>query len=184
MEEEGVEDIFVDYISHGLTYESLTERSYLSKYFFDQDSHFRLLIHSNKICLITLAPSHPIVKNNLNVTSINFQANENCNRMDNKVSGKKKSGAQFLSYCSILCNIQCENHPQPFVVRSNIVAKLIEMNQDIAKNPNLLKDPVKGYIAVVFPKLNDYKREMDRWMSEDEYKVKLESENISSLKNT
>jgi hypothetical protein len=176
---EGVVDIEDDYISKGGAYETITERAFVSKYFIDPDSngHFRLLVHSNKICLITLAPSHPIVKENLNITSINFQANDFCNRLNNKVSGKKKAGAQFLTTCSILCHIQCENQLQPFIVRSNLVAKLIEINEDISKNPNLLKDPEKGYIAVVYPKLNEYERELGRWLTEGEYEAVIQSKN-------
>jgi len=165
----GVLDIEDEYIAQGGEYETLTERAFESKYFIDSDGHYRLLIHSNKICLITLAPQHPIVKENLTIQSINFQANPNCNRLDNKVSGKKKSGAQFLTKCSIICTIYCEDRLQPFIVRSNLVAKLIEANQDLLKEPNLLKDPEKGYIAIVYPKLNEYDRELSRWLSEKEY---------------
>jgi len=174
---EGVVDIEDDYVSKGGAYETITERAFVSKYFIDPESngHFRLLVHSNKICLITLAPSHPILAENLTVSSISFQANDSCNRLNNKVSGKKKSGAQFLSTCSILCNIHCENQSQPFVVRSNLVAKLIEINEEILKNPNLIKHSEKGYIAIVYPKLSEYNRELGRWLSESEYEAIIQS---------
>lgn len=94
--------------------------------------------------------------------------------------GKKKSGAQTLTNCSILCTIQCRDRKQPFVVRSNLVAKLIEMNEDIASKPHLLKDLEKGYIAIVFPKISDFDRELGRWTSEEEYLATVKSfENVT-----
>jgi len=107
---------------------------------------------------------------------MSFQANDNCNRLSNKVSGKRKVGGQFLTECSILCSIKCEGRDEPFIVRSNLVAKLIEMNQDIANEPNLLKNSEKGYLAIVFPKVNEYEREIRRWMSEEEYLAKIKEE--------
>jgi len=101
------------------------------------------------------------------------KVNDNCNRLSNNVSGKRKAGGQFLTDCSILCSIKCEGREEPFNVRSNLVAKLIEMNQDIAKDPNLLKNCEKGYLAIVFPKMNEHEREIRRWMTEKEYLSKI-----------
>jgi len=164
-------DIEDDYLSQGAAYETLTERAFTTYYFVENDGgHYRLLAHSNKICLITLAPAHPIITNDLVISSISYQANDNCNRLNNKVSGKKKSGAQFLTDCSILCSIHCEGRVEPFIVRSHLVAKLIQVNEAIPKNPNLLKNCEKGFIAIVHPKLSEYEREIRRWMLEEDYK--------------
>ncbi|ODN01357.1 Protein Simiate [Orchesella cincta] len=177
---EDTQDIEDEYLSQGSAYETLTERSFGRFYFIEPNGggHYRLLAHSNKICLITLAPSHPIITNDLVVSTINYQANDNCNRMNNKVSGKRKAGAQFLTDCSILCSIKCEGREEPFIVRSNLVAKLIEMNKDISETPNLLKNCEKGYIAIVFPKLHEFDREIRRWMTEEEYLLKIKSDNV------
>jgi len=177
---EGIQDIEDEYLSQGSAYETITERAFARFYYIEPNGggHYRLLAHSNKICLITLAPSHPIITNDLVVSSINYQANDNCNRLNNKVSGKRKAGAQFLTDCSILCSIKCEGREDPFIVRSNLVAKLIEMNENIAKEPNLLKNCEKGYIAIVFPKLNEYDREIRRWIPEEKYLSLIKAENV------
>lgn len=72
---EQFEDIEDQYVLEGMCYESLTERAFTRMYFIESDGggHYRLLVHSNKVCLITLAPSHPIITENLNISSINFQ---------------------------------------------------------------------------------------------------------------
>jgi len=71
-----VQDIEDEYLALGSTYETLTERAFTRYYFIEANEgggHYRLLAHSNKICLITLAPSHPIVVDDLVVSSINYQ---------------------------------------------------------------------------------------------------------------
>ncbi|RXN00596.1 Protein Simiate [Acipenser ruthenus] len=49
-----------------------------------------VLQHSNRICIITLAESHPILQNGRQIKSINYQISANCSRLQNKVSGKSK----------------------------------------------------------------------------------------------
>jgi len=50
------------------------ERSYEKRYLRDPKAGDCMLnAYSNKVCVVTLAPAHPIIKNNLEVTSICFQ---------------------------------------------------------------------------------------------------------------
>lgn len=75
--QEPFQDIEDNYLSEGSSYETLTTRAFSQFYFMDSNDggHYRLLVHSNKICLITLAPSHPIIRENLEITSIDYQVN-------------------------------------------------------------------------------------------------------------
>lgn len=43
------------------------------------------------------------------------------------------------------------------------------MNEAIATEPSLVRDCEKGYIAIVFPKIQNYEKELGRWMTEEEY---------------
>ena len=58
--------------------------------------------HSNKICLITLAPTHPVIADNLKVTNVNFEVSKKLDRKSNKTSGKSKKGGQLLDPASLL----------------------------------------------------------------------------------
>jgi len=52
------------------------DRYYTKKYMLSptiDGGDYAFLIHSNRLALITLAPSHPIIKQNLTVISINFK---------------------------------------------------------------------------------------------------------------
>lgn len=43
-----------------------------------------------RICVITLAGSHPVLQSGKTITSISYQISSNCSRLQNKVSGKFK----------------------------------------------------------------------------------------------
>ncbi|XP_024609415.1 protein Simiate-like isoform X2 [Neophocaena asiaeorientalis asiaeorientalis] len=49
-----------------------------------------ILQHSNRICVITLAGSHPVLQSGKVIKSISYQISTNCSRLQNKVSGKFK----------------------------------------------------------------------------------------------
>jgi len=168
-----------EYLMGTLDERPVLDRYYIKRYYCDpKGGDYTLLIHSNKICVIMLAPSHPIIKENLKISSINFQS-ANTNRLDNRVTGKKKQGAQLLTDVSIMCKIHCENQTSPFTVRSGMVAKLMEVNERLQENPELLKSPTEGFIAIIFPKRGEFEREVGRWITVDEYeKVLAARENV------
>ncbi|XP_043920515.1 protein Abitram isoform X1 [Protopterus annectens] len=66
-----------------------------------------VLQHSNRICVITLAESHPLLQEGRKIQSINYQISANCSRRQNKVSGKSKRGGQFLTDLAPLCRVTC-----------------------------------------------------------------------------
>lgn len=156
-------------------YKSVTDRYFSRRYCIDvrgtvSNDHL-LLFHSNKICVITLAPSHPIFKKN--DFSVNFQVG-NTDRTKNAVKGKGKKGGQILDYNSTLCKIKCGDGDE-FVVSSCIKGKLIEVNDALIENPHLLKsDPDScGYIAVVLTLISTNARIQGELLDPDQYQTIL-----------
>lgn len=114
-----------------------------------------VLQHSNKICVITVAPSHPLLQCK-ELSNVNFQVSKNVNRLDNKVSGKGKKGAQQLLPESVICEVTSSSG-NIYSLYSCVKGKLVEVNEELVCNSNLLleKPETEGYLAVVLPKLTE-----------------------------
>ncbi|KAM7175730.1 protein Abitram isoform 2-T2 [Macrochelys suwanniensis] len=98
-----------------------------------------ILQHSNRICVITLAEAHPLLQNGKTIKSINYQISANCSRLQNKVSGKSKRGAQFLTELAPLCRISCSDGKE-YTIYSCIRGRLMEVNENILDNPAILQE--------------------------------------------
>ncbi|NXV14295.1 F206A protein, partial [Cepphus grylle] len=153
---------------------------------------FCVLQHSNRrvagpggnwgICVITLAEAHPLLQNGKTITSINYQISANCSRLQNKVSGKSKRGAQFLTELAPLCRISSSDGEE-YTIYSCIRGRLIEVNENILNNPAILqeKPSTEGYIAVVLPKFEESKSITQGLLTRKEYEeVLLKRLNSSS----
>ncbi|XP_066571862.1 protein Abitram isoform X2 [Amia ocellicauda] len=129
-----------------------------------------ILQHSNRICVITLAESHPIVQQGKKIKSINYQISANCSRLQNKVSGKSKRGGQFLTEFAPLCRIMCADGEE-YTICSCIRGRLLEVNEDLITNSDLLleKPSTEGYIAVVLPKFEESKSVTQGLLTRTEY---------------
>ncbi|XP_028673961.1 protein Abitram [Erpetoichthys calabaricus] len=129
-----------------------------------------VLQHSNRICVITLAPSHPALQKERRIQNIDYQISAGCSRLQNKVSGKSKRGGQFLTEFAPLCKITCSDGLE-FTVYSCIRGRLLEVNEEILKNPGLLqeKPSTEGYIAVVLPKFEESKSVTQGLLTQAEY---------------
>ncbi|KAF1572936.1 UNVERIFIED_CONTAM: Protein Simiate, partial [Eudyptes pachyrhynchus] len=153
---------------------------------------FCVLQHSNRrhnncisfcrICVITLAEAHPLLQNGKTIKSINYQISANCSRLQNKVSGKSKRGAQFLTELAPLCRISSSDGEE-YTIYSCIRGRLIEVNENILSNPAILqeKPSTEGYIAVVLPKFEESKSITQGLLTQKEYEeVLLKRLNSSS----
>lgn len=162
--------------SHNFDYDnypSVVERYYTKHYYFrndDIDEAHLLLKHSNGICLVGLADTHVAVKKG--IKSISFDVG-NFDRSKNKVTGKGKKGAMNLQATSCLAIVTC-NDDSKYRVNSTIQGKLVEVNEILATNPQLIGKHGDGYIAVVLPKLDKCKEQVDLLGSEEEYRAKLQ----------
>ncbi|XP_041365747.1 protein Abitram-like isoform X2 [Gigantopelta aegis] len=151
---------------------SVVDRYFTRRYRVDNNGETAedqcILSHSNRICIIAVAPSHPMLKTT--VTGVSFQVTDDVNRLENKVSGKSKRGAQWLKPKSALCIVTCDNGQQ-YTLNSCMRGQLIEVNENLLQNPRLLteKPLTEGYVAIVLPVLHDYEREMSKLLSEADY---------------
>ncbi|XP_003968922.1 protein Abitram [Takifugu rubripes] len=140
-----------------------------------------ILQHSNRICVVTLAESHPILQNGRQIKSINYQISNGCSRLNNKVSGKSKRGGQFLTDFAPLCRITCTDENE-YTIYSCIRGRLLEVNEAILETPSLLlqKPSTDGYIAVILPKFEESKSITENLLSREEFEKVLAKRAASS----
>jgi len=156
-----------------LDYLTVTERYYTNLYRLDTDRERQhdvlVLNHSNKICLITLAPSHPVLANKLEIKKVNFEVSKKVDRKTNKTSGKSKKGGQILEPTSVLAIVETEagNFPVPAVVPG----KLICINQEIITDPSKLSThpDSEGHIAIILPSRGLYEQAKQSLLSKEQY---------------
>jgi Glycine cleavage H-protein len=154
--------------------QTVTERYYSPRYVLDasgiEGEDLCVLFHSNKICLITLAPTHPIIALKKEVIKFNFEVSRNVDRRLNKVSGKGKHGAQILQPNSVICFVECSDGTN-YSISSCLNGKLVEINEAIVSNPNLLieRPQAEGYLAIVLPNLVNSCKAKDNLMSYESY---------------
>ncbi|XP_052804721.1 protein Abitram-like [Mya arenaria] len=151
-------------------YLSVVERYYTPKYYKNTKSEKEdvcILVHSNKICVVTLAEWHPVVAEKKEVVSVDYQF-DHVNRLCNRVTGKGKKGAQNLHADSALCRVKCSDGSQ-YQVPCGLKCQLLETNGTLKNTPSVLteKPNTDGYLAVVLPKLKDFKEEMCKLLAKD-----------------
>lgn len=115
-----------------------------------------IFIHSNGICLVGIAESHPVFEKE--IVNVNFNIG-NVDRSQNAVKGKAKKGGMILQESTNLCKVECSDGTEYGIV-AGIQGILVEVNPRLQKNPNLLKEGAEGYVAVILPKvstLNSFK---------------------------
>ncbi|XP_048415461.1 protein Abitram [Stegostoma tigrinum] len=129
-----------------------------------------ILHHSNRICVITLAESHPLLQSGKEIKNISYQISANCSRLQNKVSGKSKRGGQFLTELAPLCRILCSDGEE-YTIYSCIRGRLLEVNENILQDPRLLqrKPSTEGYVAVVLPKFEESKSITQGLINQEQY---------------
>ena len=140
-----------------LPYQSLEDRYYTQYVHETEDNQDQIvLVHSNRICLVSLSPNHTIIKDQKKIKNLNFDVSKNTNRLNNKVKGKGKKGGQGVDERAILCYIECENG-ENFSVRCLVKGKLIGINQKIVQNPNLILEKTVGeaHLAIILTKIPD-----------------------------
>lgn len=154
---------------------NVSDRYYDHKYCLDispqlQEVHQRVSFHSNRICLISLAELHPILKNKKRIVKIDCNVDEKTDRLKNAASGKGKRGAQKLTPESVLCRLVCDDGAV-YPVYSCIKGKLVEINENLLDNPNLLVEkPVsEGFIALLLPVLKEYEQLKSTMLTRDVY---------------
>lgn len=127
-------------------------------------------IHSNRICMLSLAPSHVILQGNKGIKKVDFRVSDKLDRSLNKVSGKGKHGAQPLQTNSNVCTISCLDG-QTYVIKCCMIGKLVEVNEALSEDPQLLKgSPHKGgYLAIILPNIKLLESLKQSLLTHDQY---------------
>jgi len=159
----------------------LLERYYTPRYRVDFEQtgdDFCVLFHSNRICVITLAPSHTVLTQRKRVTQIVYDVSPNVDRRTNTVSGKGKRGAQVLTPSSVVCYLDCSDGSR-YAVRSCVPGKLVEMNDQLTENPNLVTERPsdRGYLAIVLPTIQASGRYKEELLTEEQYRAEVDKRN-------
>uniref|UniRef100_A0A8C6F694 Protein Abitram n=1 Tax=Monodon monoceros TaxID=40151 RepID=A0A8C6F694_MONMO len=123
-----------------------------------------------RICVITLAGPHLVLQSGKAIKSISYQISTNCSRLQNKVSGKFKRGAQFLTELAPLCKIYCSDGEE-YTMSSCVRGWLMEVNESILHKPSILqeKPSTEGYTAVVLPKFEESKSITEGLLTQKQY---------------
>lgn len=144
----------IDFEKH----QNFIERYFIQKFQINAAEHndICVLVHSNRLCVIALAPSHPVVCDKIKIEKINFQISKNTNRLENKTSGKRKRNAQTLVKGAPICFIECANGKR-YTISTPVPGKLLEVNDQLPTSPEVLQFSFQDnyfkqcYIAIILP---------------------------------
>jgi len=169
------------------TYKTVEDRYYTRFFYQQEDGEDQVvLVHSNRICLVSIAANHPVIKDKKVIKNLNFQVSQNCDRLKNKVSGKGKKGGQGLDEKSILCFIECESG-ETYTIRSCVKGRLVTINQKVVENPQLIldKSPGEAHLAIILTKIPDGIAELkSRLLSEEEYSSRCNNQTTNQREGT
>ncbi|BET01555.1 family with sequence similarity 206, member A [Nesidiocoris tenuis] len=152
-----IEDIASEYGNSQEPYSNFIDRYFTARYAVDvrhPTDDYRILVHSNRVCIVTLAPSHELLANETAVDSVSFQVSENRNTLNTKISGKRKHNAQRVQPNTAIAIVSCSGEQsKSYKLVPGVHGKLLEMNKELLERPNLiLEDPSeKGYLAIILP---------------------------------
>lgn len=162
----------LDEIPNLQNFKTFTERYFCKRYVIDvngiKNNDIMIMFHSNRIALLCLAPSHYFFKT-LGGYKINFSVGK-INRLDNSVKGKGKKGGQLLIPNSVICKIEFNDGPS-FDIPCCMKGTLVEVNEELIKQPTLLKDMPDscGFIAIVLSSIAISEATKSELMSHSEY---------------
>lgn len=153
---------------------SVVQRYYESRYAtnvndkLNQD--YSVLIHSNNLCILSLAPTHELIGKTID--KIDFKVSVNTDRLSNVMTGKGKRGAQIVQAGSTLCKVYCADGEE-IKLLSAVPGKLVEMNRKLEETPNImLTEPDDlGFIAIILPQKQRFEKIKDGLMTNEQYKI-------------
>jgi hypothetical protein len=182
--------ILLDLLESGSEKKIANYKSYIDRYFtkyykinlkYAGNDHL-ILMHSNKIAVCSLAPSHPI----LNLNRYKIDRVEYLQNVNDEMSGKHKHNANNVNinqpicklYAKVLNPIENEETERFFIIYSCLNAKLIEINEKLLRNPELvqLKPNTDGFIAIMMPKLDNLKDQLSELINHDQYSNEVKNQ--------
>lgn len=127
--------------------------------FYTPDGHQCVLQHSNRVCLVCLGPSHPLLARHSSseeeeeiseeISNIEFKTiggkkktvTSETNGGGGGGSNKKEKANNKLMPNSVICTVSCKSG-ESFQLRSCIKGTLLEVNDQIIDQPSLLQSEV------------------------------------------
>lgn len=169
----------LDEVQYNGHFPTVTERYFTAYYKINVQSpgdDICIRIHSNRICMFSLAPSHVILQGDKDITKVDFKVSDKLDRALNKVSGKSKHGAQPLQVNSNICTVLCSDG-QRYLIKCCMIGKLIEINEILSEKPQLLRElPHKGgYLAIILPNIKHLENLKQSLLTHEQY-IKLVEE--------
>lgn len=169
----------LDEVQYNGHFPTVTERYFTAYYKINVQSpgdDICIRIHSNRICMFSLAPSHAIFQGDRDITKVDFKISDRLDRALNKVSGKSKHGAQPLQVNSNICTILCSDG-QRYLIKCCMIGKLVEVNEMLSEKPQLLRElPHKGgYMAIILPNIKHLENLKQSLLTHEQY-IKLVEE--------
>lgn len=180
-----MEFTILDSIPDLTNFKSFTDRYFSKRYILNVDgiknNDIMLMFHSNRITLLSLAPSHFFFKKNDNY-KINFVIGK-IDRLSNSVKGKGKKGGQLLTAKSVICKIEY-NDGESFDVPSCMKGTLIEVNEELVKHPKLLKEmpDSNGFIAIILSSIAISEATKSELLSHEDYLKIMTNESSNNEK--
>lgn len=128
-----------------------------------------VMVHSNKLCVVSLSPYHPIVRDNKTVAKVEYEV-FGIDRLSNKVSGKGKRGAQVMGSKATLCRIHASDGTS-YDITCGARGKLIQVNEKLLEKPDLARSQcgAEGWLGVVLPSLQHFDGLMAALMPANRY---------------
>ncbi|CAB3233439.1 unnamed protein product [Arctia plantaginis] len=157
---------------------SFTDRYFSKRYIIDfnqiKNNDIMIMFHSNRIALLSLAPSHFFFKKQEEY-KINFSAGK-IDRLNNAVKGKSKKGGQYLVPNSVICKVEYADGTS-FDIPCGMKGTLIEVNEELIEHPELLKDmpDADGFIAVILSSIAISEATKNELLTHEEYLEALKS---------
>ena len=103
-------------------------------------NHQCLHVHSNGVCVLSVAPTHPMLQPPLRVEDIAYRTHDSKNLMQTSVQGKRKSGAVFVVPRDMICTITLSDGSS-VKLYACIRGSVIEINHRLIDRPELLGTP-------------------------------------------
>ena len=150
-------------------YPSVTERYFTTH---TLSNHQCLHAHSNGICVLGVAPTHPMLQPPARVVSVNYRSHDAKNLMQTAVHGKRKAGAVFVTARDMVCTVEVSDDPEDpeatatFTLYGCVRGYVVEVNHRLIEHPELLGRP-EGYLAVLMPKLEEKKSMLEACLEFD-----------------
>ena len=157
-------------------YPSFVDRYFKKYYHLDTKEPLNdhlVLLHSNRVCVCTVAPSHPV----LDKTKFKIEKIEYIQHVSDNMKGKHKQNAKQLKVLQPICTLFCKNiqnsppTDKKFTFYSCINAKLIEINEEAVRNPEFFQDfsQSDGYLVILYPKIDKIMEQFETLITHEQY---------------